>query len=238
MTKRIVAAFFFTLFGLCLFTSYFVFADSWAALDKTVFYFFNTKLIPDSPFTYAVAYSNLRVFDAISFVAMGLLYLYYFQRQDNKGRRTMICLGLCMLLAGVLIKQCAWLLPIAHPSPTYFFDDAVRVSRVVEFATKDADRNSFPGDHGMMLMVFAAFMARYFGRRAFTVAVLVVVIFSLPRIMSGAHWFSDIYMGSFAIACMTLSWLLLTPASDWCAAKMEQWLPAWFFPKGGTRIFG
>jgi membrane-associated phospholipid phosphatase len=33
-----------------------------------------------------------------------------------------------------------------------------------------ASKDSFPGDHGMMLLIFASFMWRYFGLRAFIIA--------------------------------------------------------------------
>ncbi len=43
----------------------------------------------------------------------------------------------------------------------------------------------------MMLLIFASFMWRYFGRRALTVALVIFVVFAFPRVMIGAHWFSD-----------------------------------------------
>lgn len=230
-------AFAFTAFGACLLASYVVFGEAWAELDKTVFYFFNDRLIPGTVFLDIVAYTNKRVFDVISFTSMGLLYFYYFRQKDNSGKRTLICLGLCMLLTGILIKRFDSLIPIHHASPTYAFEGANRLTQLTDIVTKDASRDSFPGDHGMMLMIFAAFIARYFGRRAFAAAVVLVVVFSLPRIMSGAHWFTDIYVGSLSIVCMTLSWLLLTPASDICAAKLERLLPRCFFPPDGPGIF-
>ncbi|SBV94600.1 Inner membrane protein YeiU [uncultured delta proteobacterium] len=238
MAKRLVAATALTLFGACLMASYFLCAAAWKDLDTAVFYYFNACLVPGSWFTSLVAYTNMRIFDAVSFVCMGILYLHYFRQRDNAGKRILVCIGLCMLLTAIVIKQCGGLIPIAHPSPTFTFEDVNRVSKMVAFTTKDADRNSFPGDHGMMLMIFAAYMARYFGRRAFAAAVLIVAVFAMPRILSGAHWFSDVYMGSLSIACMAVSWVLLTPASDWCAAKLEKLLPRWFFPPGGTGMFG
>lgn len=230
-------ALFCSLLGACWLATYFVFADAWAALDKSVFYYFNDQLVAGSLFLNVTAYTNMRWFDAVSFTAMGLLYYSYFRKQDNAGKRTMICLGVCMLLAGILIKQCGSLLPIAHPSPTRTFEGVNRLTQLTDIATKDAANDSFPGDHGMMLMIFAAFVWRYCGTRAFAMAAVFVVVFSMPRIMSGAHWFSDIYLGSLSIACMTMSWLLLTPASDFCAARLERFLPAWLFPPRGTGMF-
>jgi membrane-associated phospholipid phosphatase len=70
------------------------------------------------------------------------------------------------------------------------------VSDVISFPTKDASKDSFPGDHGMMLLIFASFMWRYFGRRAFAIALVIFVVFAFPRVMIGAHWFTDIAVGS------------------------------------------
>ncbi len=229
--------FFVMLLGVCILSSFFLFKEFWAGLDKHVFYFFNDRLVPGSWVLPVTAYTNKRVFDVISFLAMGALYFYYFRQRDNRGKRTMIALGVCMLLTGIIIKQCGNLLPIAHPSPTYTFENVNRLTQLTDIVTKDASRNSFPGDHGMMLMLFAAFVARYFGGRAFAVAALFVVVFSLPRIMSGAHWFSDIYMGSLAICCIILGWLLLTPASDRIAAWLEKLIPSWLYPPGGRGAF-
>jgi membrane-associated phospholipid phosphatase len=142
----------------------------------------------------------------------------------------MICLGVCMLLTGILLKQGSQLLPVAHPSPTLVFEQAKRISSLTNLAAKDAARNSFPGDHGMMLMVFAAYMARFFGARAFLAASVLAAVFSLPRIASGAHWFSDIYMGSLALVCAGTGWFLLTPACEVCLARLEGFLPPGLCP--------
>jgi membrane-associated phospholipid phosphatase len=77
--------------------------------------------------------------------------------------------------------------------------------------TKDASKDSFPGDHGMMLLIFAAIMLRYFGQKAFAVALIIFVVFAFPRVMIGAHWFTDIAVGSLSVALIALPWCLMTP---------------------------
>lgn len=161
-----------------------------------------------------VAVTNNRAFDSISLLAMGLLLFSFFIRQDGAGKRKTIVMGVVMLLIAVVLNQAGHLLPVTRPSPTLSFSDINRVTELSGIPTKDASKDSFPGDHGIMLMVFAAFMLRYFTRWAFVVAAIYVIIFSLPRIMVGAHWFTDIYVGSLSIACVGLSWCLLTPLCD------------------------
>lgn len=57
-------------------------------------------------------------------------------------------------------------------------------------------------------------MLRYFGKKAFTIALLIVVIFAFPRVMIGAHWLTDIVVGSLSAVLIGLPWVLMTPLSD------------------------
>ncbi|MCD1124582.1 phosphatase PAP2 family protein [Jinshanibacter sp. LJY008] len=203
-------------FGIGLFLSWFLPENHgfWFPIDSTIFHYFNQHLATSNSFLKLVAITNNRAFDTVSLLAMGGLFLYFFVKQDAAGKRWMIIMGIVMLLTAVLLNQSGRLLPVGRPSPTLTFTDINRVSELSGIPTKDASRDSFPGDHGLMLMIFAAFMLRYFTRKAFCIAVGYVIIFSLPRIMVGAHWFTDIYVGALSMACVGLSWWLLTPASD------------------------
>ncbi|VEC80915.1 putative permease [Raoultella ornithinolytica] len=93
------------------------------------------------------------------------------------------------------------------------------------FPTKDASKDSFPGDHGMMLLIFATFMWRYFGRRAFAIALTIFVVFAFPRVMIGAHWFTDIAVGSLTAVLIGIPWVLMTPLSDILIAWFNRSLP-------------
>ncbi len=71
-----------------------------------------------------------------------------------------------MLLAAVIINQLAQhLMPVKRASPSLSFPNINRVSELLHIPTKDASKDSFPGDHGMMLLIFAGFMLRYFGKK-------------------------------------------------------------------------
>lgn len=76
-----------------------------------------------------------------------------------------------------------------------------------------------------MLLIFTGFMLRYFGKKAFLIAVLIFLIFSLPRIMIGAHWFTDVFVGSLSIALLGLPWVLLTPLSDGLINLLNRYIP-------------
>ncbi|HGM5559886.1 MAG: phosphatase PAP2 family protein [Serratia marcescens] len=228
MTRRnLPFILFFNLLGVALFLSWFLPANhgGWFTLDSAIFFFFNRHLATDPAFLHLVAITNNRAFDVISLLAMGLLYLYFYLKQDAAGRRRLVITGVVMLLTAVVLNQLGHLLPVKHPSPTLTFDNIYRVSELTGIPTKDASSDSFPGDHGMMLIIFSCFMLRYFGRRAFAVALLITLLFSLPRVMIGAHWFTDIAVGSLSVVLVGASWVLMTPCSDWIVDRLNRLLP-------------
>ncbi|WP_345828272.1 phosphatase PAP2 family protein [Erwinia sp. HDF1-3R] len=230
--KRLLSILVLNALGLALFFSWYLPAHHgfWFDIDKSIFYWFNERLVTSKPLLWFVAITNYRAFDGVSLLAMGALYLSFWLHETPQGRRRMLAIGITMLLAAVVLNQLGHLIPVSHPSPTKFFPDVNHVTRLTGIPTKDASADSFPGDHGMMLMIFACFMLRYFTRRAFLIAVAIVLIFASPRIMIGAHWFTDVAVGSLSIVLVGMSWLLITPASDYLVNVVNRYLPGKYKP--------
>ncbi len=205
----------------------------WLTLDKSIFYFFNQLLVESKAFMYFTAVVNLRAFDVIAFVAMLAIYYSYYRKSNVEGKRWLFCIGIAMLVSAVVIKQFDRLLPIDRVSASIYFDQLYHnvnwLSQLSGMAAKDKSASSFPGDHGMMLLIFSVYMWKYIGKDAFAKALAVFVIFSLPRIMGGAHWFTDVYVGSVSFVLLVLSWILLTPAADRFISWLEPKLPLRFF---------
>lgn len=215
------------LLGIALFFSWYIPANHgfWFKIDSAIFFYFNQHLLSSPAFLHLVALTNNRAFDVISLMCMGLLYLYFYIKETPVGRRRLIVTGVVMLLTAVILNQLGHMLPVSHPSPTLVFENINRVSELTGIPTKDASGDSFPGDHGMMLMIFACFMLRYFSRGAFAIALLIVIVFSMPRVMIGAHWFTDIAVGSLSVVLVGISWVLLTPLSDKAIDVINRNLP-------------
>lgn len=197
----------------------------WFVIDSNIFHFFNRELVKSHAFLVLVAVTNNRVFDGISLLAMGSLFFFYWRKESAAGRRRMVIMGIVMLFCAIIINQLGHLIPESHVSPTLYFTDIYRVSELLHFPTKDASKDSFPGDHGLMLLIYTGFMLRYFGKKAFAIAVIIFLIFMLPRVMIGAHWFTDIFVGSLSVALVCLPWALLTPLSDWLISLLDRYLP-------------
>lgn len=213
--------------GLALFFSWLLLPGHgfWFPVDAGVFRFFNNLLTENRAFLWLVAITNNRAFDGCSLVAMGLLMLSYWVKETPYGRRQIIIMGVVMLLTAVVLNQLGQMIPVQRHSPTLFFTDIHRVSDLLNVPTKDASKDSFPGDHGMMLMIFCGFMLRYFGVRAFAISLIIFVVFSLPRMMIGAHWFTDIFVGSLSVILVGFPWVLMTPLSDIIITRLNHYLP-------------
>ena len=207
----------------------------WLALDKGIFYFFNTLLAESHAFAVFVGIVNLRVFDVIAFVAMLAIFYSYYRKSNVEGKRWLFCIGVAMLVSAVVIKQFDHFLSIDRASASVYFDklyhDVNWVSQLSGLPAKDRSASSFPGDHGMMLLIFAVYMWKYIGFDAFAKGLAVFVLFSLPRIMGGAHWFTDVYVGSVSFVLLVLSWILLTPLADMFISWLEPKVPLKFFVK-------
>lgn len=81
--------------------------------------------------------------------------LSFWLKENAPCRRRIVIIGLVMLLTAVVLNQLGQaLIPVKRASPTLTFTNINRVSELLSVPTKDASRDSFPGDHGMMLLIF------------------------------------------------------------------------------------
>lgn len=187
----------------------------WTELDDAVFFTTNAWLTEENEaWVLFVAATNNRLFDVFSLFVLLAIYLWAISRDSNTRHRLLRWggIGLTMLLSAVFIAQGVRMaVPYTHPSPTLVYENANLVTQMVDFATKDSSGSSFPGDHGVNLILFTAFMWRFAGFRVMLVSTLFAVLLSAPRILSGAHWFSDVYFAALAINLIVTPWILLTP---------------------------
>lgn len=84
MGKNLGKIIFLNAVGLTIFFSWYLPAEHgfWFTLDKSIFYYFNEQLQPESSFTYFVGLTNVRHFDIISLMAMLALYGYYYSKAE------------------------------------------------------------------------------------------------------------------------------------------------------------
>ncbi len=107
--------------GLALFLSWYIPINHgfWLPIDADIFYFFNQKLVESKAFLWLVALTNNRAFDGCSLLAMGMLMLSFWLKENAPGRRRIVIIGLVMLLTAVVLNQLGQaLIPVKRASPT------------------------------------------------------------------------------------------------------------------------
>lgn len=217
MIKNLLQIVLLNIVGFALFFFWYIFVNYgfWLLIDADIFYFFNQKLVESKAFLWLVALTNNCAFDGCFLLAMGMLMLGFWLKENAFGRRRIVIMGLVMLLTAVVLNQLGQaLIFVKRASLTLTFTDINCVSELLFVFTKDALRDSFFGDYGMMLLIFLAFMWRYFGKVAGFIAFIIFVVFAFFRVMIGAHWFTDIIVGLMTVILIGLLWVLLTLLSD------------------------
>lgn len=184
----------------------------WQKLDEAVFWWFNGLLVTVPGFAELVAFVNQRWIDGVVAALMAGFICHHAWMVTGRERARIGCL--ILLMAGCFSLQTAVgkVLPIERPSPTIVYKHAELVSQLVpHIKAKDASGDSFPSDHGIGFATFLLFACYCFPRRYLYAVVPLVLALAMPRVMSGAHWFTDFICGSIPLALITGAWLFHTP---------------------------
>lgn len=194
----------------------------WAPLDQWVFYTFNGSLAEGKVWQGFWAVVNTKRFD----YATALLILSLFSFHILNGNRQQIiqrtAAGALIVMAVVLTIQIAKnFLDYGRPGPSTTLEPSILLTQLVTgFDFKDTSGNSFPGDHGIALIMFTSLLWFFAGRSYGLIMAVVSALLMLPRMVVGAHWLTDNLVGSAYISLFALSWLLATPAHGY----LVRWL--------------
>ncbi|OYD24542.1 phosphatase PAP2 family protein [Oceanimonas baumannii] len=188
----------------------------WLSLDEGIFWWFNRRLVTIPGFAELVAFLNQRWIDGVVALLMALFVFRHAGLMPGRERIRTVCL--LLIMAGCFSLQAAAgkALPVERPSPTLVYEQAERVTQLIpELTSKDASEDSFPSDHGIGFATFLLFAIYRFPRRYLYIVMPLVLALAMPRLMSGAHWFTDFICGSVPLALFTAAWLFHTPLANW-----------------------
>jgi len=195
----------------------------WLALDESVFWTLNASLACCGLWQGFWAVVNSRAGDVVAALGMAGLYLHFIYRQARTARKALFSIG--VMLTGLIIigNRIGAAIPIHRRSGTMVHEAALRLSELVTWIpTKDISGDSFPGDHGTVLLICAGVITFYLPRRYAAVAWGWAAAFMLPRLVSGAHWFTDDFVGSVAIAGLVISCTFATPLHRVVVDRIER----------------
>lgn len=201
----------------------------WDALDTAVHAFVNPTLAAAGAWQTLWAIANWRPFDLVAAVIIfGFVLAWLREDAGQVHSRLAQFLTFCILL--LIGKAVEHLLldftGYRRQSPTLTFPDAVRLSEFVSWiSVKDRGSTVFPGDHAFVIFATVGFIRIRMGRATGMLAALILVPFTLPRLVAGAHWLTDIAVGGLGMALVLLSLAYATPFAARFAAGIERRAP-------------
>lgn len=82
---------------------------------------------------------------------------------------------------------------VQRDSPSIIYEPWIILSQALDIPNiKVYSHSSFPAGHVLVLFFWAQFVCLYSKRWVKILAIYTVIIFTLPRLYSGAHWASDV----------------------------------------------
>jgi membrane-associated phospholipid phosphatase len=206
--------------GALLFASLFwpVTKAYWEVIDIAFFKWVNFPLRDRPALQLFWAMANHKFADWVEDLCV-LTFFITHVRQAHKAlrMRKVFELAFCVLYIAAIIYFVNQILfrenlSIPRLSPTKVVDDSVRLSQEIPWMKiKDGSSKSFPGDHGTTALLFATSFSYLAGWRLGILASLYAAFLCMPRLVTGAHWLSDVLVGSGTITMIFLSWAFCTP---------------------------
>lgn len=188
----------------------------WDALDAAVFFALNGTLATPSPWSLFWAALNSRVTDLLPLLVL-LPFLLVPDWVLPRERRIAACCHLFFILALMLVVRT--LLDVARDTLAWRGHSASLTLQPAHLLSemypaldpKDTSKQSFPGDHSGVLLIVAGFLVLQRRNGWTALASLFALFFMLPRLVGGAHWLTDIAVGSSVIALCSLGLGYFTP---------------------------
>ncbi len=193
-------------------------APLWEAIDLAVFKMLNGMLQGNKPLQYFWAIVNHKRMDLVEDAVFLLFFIWGIKTAPKELRwRKAAQFLFIILLAGSVIffinrNFLKYNVLIPRDSPSLVVSPCVKITNEIPWVgLKDETIASFPGDHATTLLLFGFLFSAFVPRRLAFAAWLYVAFRILPRLVVGAHWFSDIAVGSVSIALFFAACFLYTP---------------------------
>ncbi|MBM6550159.1 phosphatase PAP2 family protein [Marinomonas ostreistagni] len=204
----------------------------WDAFDNRLFTMLNSPLEQSQSWALVWAVGSVRLTD----IAVGIVMLTFFLRgskifSGEQLRHAFI--GFFVLLIAMLLIRVGFTAMSEHfnwgrPSPSMIFPDAIRMSEMfpgwVALGLKDSSGQSFPGDHASVVFLWALNLSLFASGWRRLLVWSLAGAFMMPRLVAGAHWGSDDFVGGLLISLLTIGWACYTPflgvVEGWLVRKL------------------
>ena len=179
-------------------------------LDQAISLSLNKSLNLGYSWKYFWAIMSLKPESYISIIIMVMLNIWYVctSKEDKLTSTSQVVLMWLWLEVGLILVSSIFfdILHIKRDSPSLVLEPFFRLSEYFgDNNVKDCSAKSFPGGHGFAMPYIAIFSMKFVPKRISLVTWVVAIFFCLPRLMSGAHWATDIVFSiMFAYFCVNI----------------------------------
>lgn len=198
--------------------------------DEWLFAQLNQPLATSSIWRHIWMVGSLRPFDIITGLIMLSLLIkgdWVFRAVETRAAFLgFIALLVLMLVLRLIFSRVVDAQGLQHDSPTAVLPNAVHLSDLFphldkRWDLKDQSKQSFPGDHASVLLIWALFMNHFCRRIGQRVVVwAITLLFMTPRLVAGAHWGQDDYIGGVMMAALAMAWGFHTPFVAWASEAL------------------
>lgn len=201
----------------------------WDMIDLSVFRFINNSLEGNQPWQIFWALANHKKADLFEDLCIFLFFFTWIRSsppyaQVKHTAQFLFCIlyvAFTILLVNHLIFRVC--VEVFHASPTLALEHTIRLSKEIPWLSiKDSSPKSFPADHGTTALLFAWCYAFFSTRKRALIGILYASFLCMPRLITGAHWLSDVIVGSGSIAILFLSWAFYSPLHIYCTNYLEK----------------
>ena len=199
--------------GLLVFVSWYTVApvrEAWDTLDYRMFYVLNGSLGASDAWLYFWVVAGSRLFDVLPLLLIVGCYISQIQNRPRDHRLFFGIQFFCMLIVMALWQNfvAGEALQENRPSPSKVLTPFIDIRGVLDWVpwVKSGSSQSFPGDHGSVLVYFGVLFLFTLKCKYALIYLLLAPLFCLPRLFSGAHWISDVMVGglSSGLICAAL----------------------------------
>lgn len=209
-----------------LFLSWYLLGPSrayWDALDLGLFRLTNASLAGRETAQIFWAWANTRAFDLLMLVFQIVFFIAVGPRQSWQQRlaQFVFLYSFAHLALTSAHKGMECIFDIDRLSPNALLTEGVRISHALDcLHVKDASWHSFPGDHSVILSLWALSCGFFKGWKYGAIAMVAACAACVPRLYSGAHWASDMLVGGGTITLFLYGVASATPLHHWAVSKL------------------
>lgn len=190
--------------------------EYWDILDNTLFFALNGTLKSGETWQAIWAIANWRPFDIVAASLIAAISMAWVYRLDMNQRLAaisgLIILLLLILCTRLLTTSLLSIMEYQRHSPSIILTPSYRLNEMISWIeTKDYHKDCFPGDHGYVIIACMTFFFIKADRKSRMISLVLLAPFIMPRLVSGAHWATDIIIGSTTMALISLPLLFATP---------------------------